>query len=212
LQGTSRLNREIAGEWLGVQPYEPLWHRLQQRASAVASGTTDEIIWSCEHEPVYTTGRRAVDNRRQDELPAPLVQTDRGGETTFHGTGQLMLYPVVRIRDRGISPKQYVRLLEQSAIDLLAPMGIQADRICDLPGVWVNGEKVAAIGLRIRGGIAYHGMALNVDVAPTWFDPINPCGTGRKSVSLSQLVDSIPAMEQLAGKWRACFNRLTVLN
>jgi len=199
-------------QWLGTQPYEPMWQQLQERAAAVAAGVgagaANEIIWACEHEPVYTTGRRAVDNRRQEELPAPLVHTDRGGETTFHGTGQLMLYPIIRLKQRGIAPRRYVHLLEQSAIDLLATFGVVAERICDLPGVWVNNEKIAAIGLRISGGVAYHGMALNVDVKPGWFDPINPCGTGRKSVSLSRFVPETQRMEELASQWSSVLTRL----
>lgn len=208
MQNGSEHGSEPEFRWLGTQPYEPMWHRLQQRAGEVASGESGEIIWSCEHEPVYTTGRRAVDNRTQDELPAPLVQTDRGGETTFHGTGQLMLYPIIRIRERGIAPRRYVHLLEQSAIDLLAPLGVTAERICTLPGVWVDGEKIAAIGLRISGGVAYHGMALNVDVKPGWFDPINPCGTGRKSVSLVRFVEKVPGMQELGREWSLCLRRL----
>lgn len=195
-------------EWLGVQPYEPIWQRLQQHAAALATHEQGEIIWACEHEPVYTTGRRAVDNRTQDELPAPLIRTDRGGETTFHGTGQLMLYPIIDLKNRGIAPRRYVHLLEQSVIDLLMPMAVHAERICTLPGVWVDGEKIAAIGLRISGGIAYHGMALNVDVKPEWFDPINPCGTGRKSVSLSRWLNPAPDLAPLAGKWSACLQQL----
>ena len=188
-------------QWLGQQPYQPMWQQLQNRAADVAAGREGEIIWSCEHEPVYTTGRRAVDNRQRDELPAPLIHTDRGGETTFHGTGQLMLYPIIRLKARGISPKRYVHLLEQSVIDLLADIGINAERICGLPGVWVNGKKIAAIGLRIQNGIAYHGMALNVDVKSEWFDPINPCGTGRKSTNIAACVAKIPSLVELAQHW-----------
>lgn len=195
-------------QWLGIQPYEPIWQRLQQRAAEVATGAAPEIIWACEHEPVYTTGRRAVDNRRQQELPAPLIRTDRGGETTFHGSGQLMFYPIIRLKERGIGAKHYVQLLEQSAIDLLATMDIEARRICGLPGVWVEGEKIAAIGLRISGGVAYHGMALNVDVKPEWFDPINPCGTGRKSVSISRWLNNIPDLPKLAENWSALLGQL----
>lgn len=196
-------------EWLGLsQAYEPMWHRLQQRAMAVASSDADEVIWACEHEPVYTTGRRAVDNRKQEKLPAPLIHTDRGGETTFHGSGQLMLYPIIHLKKRGIAPRRYVHLLEQSAIDLLARFDIHAERICTLPGVWVNGEKIAAIGLRISGGVAYHGMALNVDVKPDWFDPINPCGTGRRSVSLARFVNPAPGLDDLATMWSDGLKRL----
>lgn len=208
MSDSTPLSDGLPFEWLGHRLYEPIWQRLQQHAVEVAGGTACEIIWACEHEPVYTTGRRAVDNRTQDELPAPLIRTDRGGETTFHGTGQLMLYPIIDLKNRGLAPRRYVHLLEQSAIDLLAPMGVHAERICTLPGVWVDGEKIAAIGLRISGGIAYHGMALNVDVKPEWFDPINPCGTGKKSISLSRWIKPAPELKQLAGEWSACLQQL----
>lgn len=195
-------------QWLGLQPYELMWQRLQQRAADVAAEEASEIIWACEHQPVYTTGRRAIDNRVQGELPAPLIHTDRGGETTFHGTGQLMLYPIIHLKKRGIAPKRYVHLLEQSAIDLLATMEIDAERICGLPGVWVKGEKIAAIGLRISGGVAYHGMALNIDVKSKWFDPIDPCGTGRKSVSIAALIKQYPDIYDLACRWQALLQKL----
>jgi lipoyl(octanoyl) transferase len=178
-----------------------MWQLLQHRAIAVAASEEPEIIWSCEHEPVYTTGRRAVDNREQPTLPAPLIYTDRGGETTFHGIGQVMLYPTVHLKRRQITPKQYVSLLEQSAINLLAEMGVLAERRCGLPGVWTKEGKIVAIGLRIQNGVAYHGMALNVDVASEWFSAINPCGTGKKSVNLSDYIEKLEPLEIIAARW-----------
>ncbi|MDT8376542.1 MAG: lipoyl(octanoyl) transferase LipB [Mariprofundaceae bacterium] len=199
-------------EWLGRQPYEPVWQRLQARAAAVASGQEAEIIWACEHEPVYTTGRRAVDNREQPTLPAPLIYTDRGGETTFHGPGQLMLYPIIHLKQRHISPRSYVHLLEQSCIELLAEWSLTAGRRCSLPGVWTSAGKIAAIGLRIREGVAYHGMALNLAVKPQWFKAINPCGTGLKSVNLRDYVEEMPQMPQLAEQWQRHLSTLLPLN
>ena len=195
-------------EWLGHRLYEPTWELLQHRAIAVASLEEPEIIWSCEHEPVYTTGRRAVDNREQPTLPAPLIYTDRGGETTFHGTGQIMLYPTVHLKRRQITPKQYVSLLEQSAINLLETMGVTAERRCGLPGVWTKEGKIVAIGLRIQNGVAYHGMALNVDVASEWFSAINPCGTGKKSVNLSDYIEKPEKLETIATQWGSLLNLL----
>ena len=188
--------------WLGRQPYEPMWQRLQMRAADVASGQAAEIIWACEHEPVYTTGRRAVENRRQSELPAPLIHTDRGGETTFHGPGQLMLYPIIHLKQRHISPRSYVRLLEQSCIDLLAEWHLSAGRRPSLPGVWTKDGKIAAIGLRIRDGVAYHGMALNLAVKPHWFAAINPCGTGLRSINLQECIKDMPQPFPLAEQWQ----------
>jgi len=199
-------------EWLGHQPYESMWQQLKSRAEAIASGEADEIIWACEHEPVYTTGRRAVDNRQQPTLPAPLIHTDRGGEMTFHGLGQLMLYPLIHLKQRHISPKAYVHLLEQSSINLLAELGIVAERRCGLPGAWTEEGKIAAIGLRIKEGVAYHGMALNVAVDPQWFAAINPCGTGLKSVSMHAYMDVEPEISGLAERWQHHLSKLLALN
>jgi len=187
-------------DWLGRQVYEPMWRRLQRQASDLADGEADEVVWGCEHEPVYTTGRRGIDNRVIAELPAPLLQVDRGGETTFHGPGQIMLYPVLGLRRRGLGVRQYVQLLEQSCIDLLADSGIAAGRRCGFPGVWTEHGKVAALGVRVVRGVAYHGMALNVAVEPRWFAAINPCGTGSRVVNAGELA-ALPGNVELAGHW-----------
>jgi len=186
--------------WLGRQSYRPLWLRLQQQAKAVAESGGDELIWLCEHEPVYTTGKRRIDNRLGDELPAEVVFTDRGGEMTFHGPGQLMLYPVVNLRQRGMGVKQYVLMLEQSCIDLLQGLGVESDRRCGYPGVWLPQGKIAALGVRVRHGVAYHGMGLNVQVDSAWFAAINPCGLGSGVVTLAELIDP-PSLPNLAKLW-----------
>ncbi len=196
-------------EWLGRQPYEPVWQMLRVRADDIAAGHDEEIIFSCEHEPVYTTGRRGVDNRLGAILPAPVIHSDRGGEMTFHGPGQLMLYPIINLRARGLGVKAYVSLLEQSCIDLLKSQGVEATRRCGFPGVWTNKGKAAALGVRITRGVAYHGMALNVDVAPAWFAAINPCGLQSGIVSLSSFVEPLPQSE-LAGLWMQAFNNLLI--
>lgn len=193
-------------EWLGCErPYTACWQMLQTRAAAVAAGEAGEIVFGCEHEPVYTTGKRGIDNRTTEILGAPLIATDRGGETTFHGPGQVMLYPVIDIRQRGISPRRYVELLEDACIDLLAEFGVKGRRICDLPGVWTDEGKIAAIGLRITRGIAYHGMALNVNTDLKWFSAINPCGTGKKAVRLADYCRRPPPPEEIAVRWSTHF-------
>jgi len=193
--------------WLALQPYEPVWQCLHARADAIADGHSDEVIYSCEHEPVYTTGRRGVDNRLGIELPAPVVQSDRGGEMTFHGPGQLMLYPVINLRKRGLGVKQYVSLLEQSCINLLKELDVDAGRNCGFPGVWTDKGKLAALGVRVSRGVAYHGMALNVDVDPEWFAAINPCGLHSGIVSVSGFTDPLP-LPELAESWQARFQSL----
>jgi len=188
-------------EYLGRQAYVPMWERLQQRALHVAYGVADEVIWACEHEPVYSTGRRGIDNRKGDSLPAPLLRTDRGGETTFHGHGQLMLYPIVHLRRRGLGVKQYVSILEKSCLTLLQDLGVKAEQRCGFPGVWLHGAKLAALGVRVKSGVAYHGMALNVQVDMRYFSAIEPCGLKLQAMNLSAVSEDVPALPVLASSW-----------
>jgi len=192
---------------MGRQAYEPVWQLLQQRALEVADGHSSEIVFSCEHDPVYTTGKRGVDNRSGAELPAPVVCSDRGGEMTFHGPGQIMLYPVIHLRMREIGVKQYVHILEQSCIDILKELGVDSGRHCGFPGVWTKQGKIAALGIRIIHGVAYHGMALNVNVDAKWFAAIIPCGLQADVVSLSDFINP-PSLPELAEHWQNCLNDL----
>lgn len=187
--------------WLGRQPYAPMWSRLQARAAAIAAGDAPECIWGCEHDPVYTTGMRGRDNRTVAELPAPLVRTDRGGETTFHGPGQIMLYPLIHLRARGLGARRYVELLEESCMRLLADLGVAAQRRCGFPGVWTDAGKIAALGIRIGQGVAYHGMALNARVDPHWFACIRPCGLGVPIDTVASHGVPLPDEAQLAMNW-----------
>jgi lipoyl(octanoyl) transferase len=201
------IDRDLPCAWLGRQPYEPMWQRLRDRAEIVARDCEDEIVWSCEHEPVYTTGKRGIDNSLS-HLPAPFVPTDRGGETTFHGPGQLMLYPIVHLRRRGLGAKNYLHLIEQSCIKLLRGFGVVATRRHDAPGVWLDDAKIAAVGLRIQRGVAYHGMALNVDVAHTWFAAIRPCGLRLPVANLSAHMAHTPPLPDIAQLWHRHLNGL----
>lgn len=186
--------------WLGRTDYRQLRQHMERQAELLAGRQSGEVVWACEHDAVYTTGRRGVDNRRQAELPAPLLHTDRGGETTFHGPGQLMLYPVLSLQQRGLGVRDYVCLLERSCIDLLAGYGIRAEQRDGLPGVWIGDAKIAAIGLRVSRGIVWHGMALNVRVDAKWFAPINACGTGLGATSMQTFVEPQP-LSELAEQW-----------
>ncbi len=188
-------------EWLAVQPYEALLEKMQNHAALLAANKADEVIWACEHEPVYTTGKRAIDNRLDTALSAPLFVTDRGGETTFHGHGQVMLYPMIHLRRRGLTARQYIELLEESAIQTLSKYDITAERRCGLPGVWTNQGKIVAMGIRISQGVAYHGMAMNMAVDLAYFKAINPCGLGLNTVNMQDYLDILPANQQLAQAW-----------
>ena len=191
--------------WLGRQAYAPFLQNMQQRAAALAAGEADEVIWGCEHEPVYTTGWRGIDNRSAEALPAPWLATDRGGQTTFHGPGQLMLYPVISLRQRKINVRNYVHMLEQSVIELLLDFDVVVHRRCGMAGVWTKEGKIAAIGIRVSNGVAYHGMALNVDVDLPYFRVINPCGTGLNAVNLTGYAEVSDSMQHLAGRWKDVF-------
>ena len=166
---------EIVVRNLGLQSYEPIWHAMQQFTDTRDASTGDEI-WFCQHEPVFTLGLNA--NRDHLLAPAdiPVVQVDRGGQVTYHGPGQLMIYPLVDLKRAGLGVRDLVTGLEQSIVDLVSESDITATARKDAPGVYVDGRKIASVGLRIRRGASFHGMALNIDVDLEPFSRINPCG------------------------------------
>ena len=137
--------------------------------------TRDEI-WFCEHEPVFTLGLNTAPEHLLAPGEIPVVQIDRGGQVTYHGPGQMMIYPLIDIRRAGIGVRDLVTALEQCVVDLAGEQRIIAASRCDAPGVYVDGAKLASVGLRIRRGASFHGMALNVDVDLEPFSRINPCG------------------------------------
>ena len=161
--------------YLGRQDYVPLWHRMQQFTDERDATTPDEI-WFCEHPPVFTLGLNASKEHLLAPGDIPVVQIDRGGQVTFHGPGQLMVYPLIDIKRANIGVRKLVTALEQSVVDLAADYGVDAAARADAPGVYVAGDKLASVGLRIRRGCSFHGMALNVDVDLEPFTRINPCG------------------------------------
>lgn len=160
---------------LGLQEYEPVWRDMQRFTDTRNSTTADEI-WFTEHRPVFTLGINASRKHLLEPGDIPVVQIDRGGQVTYHGPGQLMIYPLIDIRRAGLSVRDLVTGLEQSVIDLVAEYGIEATSRRDAPGVYVAGAKLASVGLRIRRNASFHGMALNVDVDLEPFSRINPCG------------------------------------
>lgn len=161
--------------YLGRQDYVPLWREMQQFTDERDESTPDEI-WFCEHPPVFTLGLNASKEHLLAPGDIPVVQIDRGGQVTFHGPGQLMVYPLIDIRRANIGVRTLVTALEQSVVDLAAEFDVAAAARADAPGVYVEGDKLASVGLRIRRGSSFHGMALNVDVDLEPFTRINPCG------------------------------------
>ena len=167
---------------LGRTDYEPIWRAMQAFTESRTEETGDEI-WFTQHEPVFTLGLNASREHLLAPGDIPVVQIDRGGQVTYHGPGQLMIYPLIDLRRAGIGVRPLVTALEQSVVDLAADYGIDAASRCDAPGVYVDGVKLASVGLRIRRGASYHGMALNVDVDLEPFSRINPCGFSNLDVT-----------------------------
>jgi lipoyl(octanoyl) transferase len=164
------LVEDILLKSMGIVPYGEALRSMQDFSRNRNPETPDEL-WLVEHPPVYTLGQAAKVPVVENGIP--LVQSDRGGEITYHGPGQAVVYTLVDLGRRGIKVKQFVRLLEQSVIDLLGGKG---ERRPGAPGVYVGGAKIAALGIRVRQGRAYHGVALNVDMDLSPFSAIDPCG------------------------------------
>lgn len=161
---------DIVVKRLGRVEYEPTLEAMRRFTRGRDDATADEL-WLLEHPPVYTLGQGAAPVSVPNGIP--VISADRGGEVTYHGPGQVVLYTLVDLARRGIKVKQFVRLLEQAVIDLI---GSKAARRPGAPGVYVDGAKVAALGIRVIKGRAYHGVALNVDMDLTPFSAIDPCG------------------------------------
>jgi len=173
--------------WLGRVDYEPTWRAMQSFTDQRTSETPDEI-WFLEHPPVFTLGMNAAPEHLLAPGDIPVVQIDRGGQVTYHGPGQLVVYPLIDVRRAGLGVRQLVMSLENAIIGLLASWNITALARRDAPGVYVDGRKVASIGLRIRRGSSYHGLAFNVAMDLEPFQRINPCGyRGLEVVDLRSL-------------------------
>jgi lipoyl(octanoyl) transferase len=158
---------------MGLSPYQPTLEAMREFTARRDAETPDEL-WLLEHPPVYTLGLAADPaHGPKGESGIPVVQVERGGEITYHGPGQVVLYTLVDLARRGIKVKQFVAMLEQSVIDLL---GSRAERKPGAPGIYVSGAKVAALGIRVSRGCAFHGLALNVDMDLAPFAAIDPCG------------------------------------
>lgn len=168
-------SRSIVVRDLGLQEYEPLWHAMQRFTDTRDPGTTDEI-WFTEHPPVFTLGLNASPEHVLETGDIPVVQIDRGGQVTYHGPGMLMIYPLIDLKRANLGVRDLVTALERSAVSLASEYGIDAAARPEAPGVYVAETKFASVGLRIRRGASYHGMALNVAVDLEPFLRINPCG------------------------------------
>ncbi len=176
---------------LGLRDYESVWHEMQDFTSNRSADTADEI-WLLEHPPVFTLGLNGKREHLLSPGDIPVVKCDRGGQVTYHGPGQLIAYLLLDLKRRRLGVKAMVWRMEQVLIDLLADYGIDGQRHPGAPGIYLDGKKVAALGLRVRRACSYHGLSLNVDMDLEPFSRINPCGyEGLESTQLRELLPGI---------------------
>ncbi len=167
---------------LGIVDYEATW-RAMQTFTAQRNAETNDEIWLLQHTPVYTQGLAGKPEHLLIKPAIPVVKTDRGGQITYHGPGQIVAYVLFDLKRKGIGVKELVKRIEQSIIDVLQGHGIKAERKLGAPGVYVNGAKIAALGLRVKNGCSYHGLAFNVAMELAPYQAINPCGYAGMAVT-----------------------------
>jgi lipoyl(octanoyl) transferase len=197
---------------LGRTDYEPTWRAMQSFTSARTHDTQD-AIWLTEHAPVYTVGLAGrTEHYPRHETAIPVVRTDRGGQITYHGPGQVVAYTLVDLRRRHWGVRDYVRRLESVMIDVLAAHGVTGYGKTDAPGVYVREggveAKVGALGLRIRNGCAYHGLALNVDMDLAPFATIDPCGYPGLAVTQTRDLGIAAKVEEIGAELAECLRRM----
>jgi lipoyl(octanoyl) transferase len=182
----------------GLQPYEQVWHAMQTFTDE-RGDSTEDVLWVLQHEPVFTQGQAGKAEHLIAPGNIPVVQVDRGGQVTYHGPGQLVIYLMIDIARLGIGPRELVSTIEYAIVRTLGFYGLTAVAKQDAPGVYVDNSKIASLGLRIRKGKSFHGLSLNIDMDLEPFKRINPCGY--KDLEMIQLSDfsSTEALEQVAG-------------
>lgn len=177
---------------LGIKPYYDVWQKMKGFTQNRNEHTTDEV-WLLEHPPVYTQGQAGKSEHILNAKTIPIIQSDRGGQVTYHGPGQLVAYVLMDIRRRNLGIKTLVSMLERILIDVLTHYHLTAKTQCGAPGVYIDGKKIASIGLRVKNGCTYHGIALNVNMDLDPFLGINPCGFAR--MEMTQIRHFIPAVQ-----------------
>ena len=171
---------------LGLQPYEHIWQHMQTFTQTRDNNTPDEL-WLVEHTPVFTQGQAGKPEHILINSDIPLVKTDRGGQVTYHGPGQLVAYPLLNLKRLKVGVRELVTLIEQSVVAFLQQYNIDAYPKKDAPGVYVNEQKIASLGLRVRRGCSFHGVAININPDLSPFLQINPCGYA--GLSMTRLSD-----------------------
>ena len=172
---------------LGIADYEPVWREMQAFTDSRDKQTPDQL-WLVQHPPVFTQGQAGKAEHVLAPGDIPVIQVDRGGQVTYHGPGQIVAYPLVDIRRKGFGVREFVNRIEESIIGVLSLHGVHGQRMEGAPGIYVDGNKVASLGLRVRRGCTFHGLAFNIDMDLEPFQGINPCGyAGLQVTQLSDL-------------------------
>ena len=182
---------------LGLQDYEPIWQRMQ-KFTAERDETTRDELWCLEHPPIFTMGLNGKEKHLLNINNIPVINIDRGGQVTYHGPGQLIIYTLIDLGRLHIGVKDLVNCIEQSIIQLLKKYSIEAQGKKNAPGVYVKGEKIAALGLRIKKNKSYHGLSLNIDMDLSPFQQINPCGY--EGLAVTQIKDLKPELKLISIK------------
>lgn len=174
---------------LGLADYEPVWRAMQAYTDERNENSSDEL-WLVQHPPVFTQGQAGKAEHLLTPGKIPVIQVDRGGQVTYHGPGQIVAYPLVDIRRKNIGVRDFVQRIEESIIRVLARYDVTGERIPGAPGIYVNGEKIASLGLRVRRGCTFHGLAFNIEMDLEPFQRINPCGyAGLRVTQLSHFAE-----------------------
>jgi lipoyl(octanoyl) transferase len=181
----------------GLQDYNSTWQEMVSFTENRNNHTEDEL-WTLEHRSVFTQGLSGKPEHLLKETEIEVIKSDRGGQITYHGPGQLIVYCLIDIKRLGIGVKQMVSIIEKSIIDLLSDYSISSHKIPGAPGVYVDGSKIAALGLKVKRGKTYHGLSLNVDMNLSPYSLINPCGyKDLKITQMSNLTDNKPDLDKI---------------
>lgn len=187
---------------LGLQDYEPIWQAMQRFTDTRDDSTADEL-WLVEHKPVFTQGQAGKEEHILMPGDIPVVKVDRGGQVTYHGPGQQVVYLMLNIRKRKLGVRHLVNAMEESVVALLAQYGINAYPKPDAPGVYVDEKKVCSLGLRIRNGCSFHGLALNVNMDLAPFQRINPCGYAGMEMTDTTRLNGPQSLDEAGSKLTA---------
>lgn len=191
---------------LGLRDYLEVWELQKELVELRAEGHIDDTLLLVEHPPVFTTGSSAIGI--PGPLPFPVHHVERGGDATYHGPGQLVGYPILHLRDLGLSPRSALRFMEEVLIDAVSNLGIEGGKLPGFTGVWAQGKKIASLGIAVRRSVSYHGFALNVDMDLAPFRLINPCRLEPEGIScLSELLQRPVALSEALAMVRESFSR-----